>query len=277
MKLKSAARYFDDTPVYDGYTGAYLFNCQFSSFNDANVVGSTSTRRVLSVAPGLQLPSRRVLKIFDDCWLVGDGNPDSWKGEVIRQSFNMKKATALVGLLTPGQACLGVAGTQAYTQAIYFKDTTNTQSDGNYDTFWNYYLAPVEPVSRGTIIHDGSRYLRARGAFLPLEDLRILQCDEIDQPPTAAVFETGAYDPLTDSFTSAPVTTPIMVMDFQKAYRYQTPGASKEEPGDIAALAASSAVTPRVGSSLQIGGKPWRIVSLVADSDAWLLHLRRGA
>lgn len=277
MKLKSAARYFDDTPVYDGYTGAFLFNCQFSSFNDANAVGSTSTRRILSIAPGLVIPTRRVIKVFDDYWLVGDGNPDSWKGSVIRQSFNMKKATAQVQLLTPGQACLGTAGTVAYAQAIYFKDTLNTQSDSNYDSFWNYFIAPGEPVSRGTIIHDGGRYLRARGAYLPLEDLRIAQCDEVDQGPVAVTFNTGVYVPATDSFTSVPVTTPALLLDFQKAYRFQTPGASKEEPGDIAALVAASAVTPRPGLSLQIDSKTWQVVSFAPDADAWLLHLRRGA
>jgi hypothetical protein len=277
MKLKSAARYFDDTPVYDGYTGAFLFNCQFSSFNDANAVGSTSTRRILSIAPGLVVPTRRVIKVFDDHWLVGDGNPDSWKGQVIRQSFNMKKTTALVSILTPGQACLGQAGTQAYAQAIYFKDDVSPQQDANYDTFWNYFLAPVEPVSRGTILRDGSRHLRARGAYLPLEDLRIAQCDETDSGPVSVTFETGAYNPTTDSFASGPQAAPVILLDFPKAYRFQTSSASKEQPGDIAALVAASSLTPSVGKAVTIAGAVWRIVALSAEQDAWLLHLRRGA
>ena len=35
MKLKSAARYFDNDTVTDGYTGALLFKAQFSSYEGA--------------------------------------------------------------------------------------------------------------------------------------------------------------------------------------------------------------------------------------------------
>ena len=189
MKLKAAAKYFDDTPVYDGYTEEYLWPCQFSSFNDANAVGSTSTRRVLSIAPGLGVPDRRAIKVFDDVWLVGDGNPDSWKGEVIRQSFNMKKATSLAALLTPSEACLASVGASAYTQQIYFKDTVNSLNNADYDPFWNFFLAPVEVVEKGYFIRTGDKLYRVRSAYLPLEDLRIAQSDEV--APEAACKQTA--------------------------------------------------------------------------------------
>ena len=275
MRLKNAAKFFDDTPVYDGYTGALLFNCQFSSFNDANAVGSTSTRRILSIAPGLTIPARRVIKVFDDRWIVGDGNPDSWNADVIRQSFNMKKATAYLEVLTPGQACLGTAGTFAYAQAQYFKDDTDTLRDSNYDTFWNVFLAPSEPTGKGTILKDGSRLLRSRGSYIPVEDLRILQCDELDVGPTTAVFDSGAYVPLTDSFSAGTVTAPVLWMDYLKAYRLQISSSPKEEPGDTAALVAQASLTPEVGKRLLLGGVRWVILALSAEQDAWLLHLRR--
>lgn len=276
MKLKSAARYYDDTPVYDGYTGAYLWKCQFSSFNDANAVGSTSTRRILSIAPGLTLPSRRVVKIFEDRWLVGDGNPDSWKGEQIRQSFNMKKATALVNVLTPAQACLGQTGTQSYTQAIYFKDTVNSLNNGDYDPFWNYFFAPAtESVGKGSYIRDGSRLLRVRSSYIPLEDLRIAQSDEVDVGPITAVFGTGAYDPLTDSYTSTPVTTTVLMMDFTKAYAYLTQASDSVQKGDMNAVVAASVLTPEPGQTVLIDSVTWRVLSRNVEGNSWLLHLRR--
>lgn len=275
MKLKNAAIYFDDTQVFDGYTNAALWFCQFSSFNDANAVGSTSTRRILSIAPGLALPARRVLKIFDDRWLVGDGNPDSWKGAVIRQSFNMKKATALVHIVTPAQACLNQAGTQAYTQAIYFKDTVNVLNNADYDPFWNYFFAPGEPVGKGSFIRDGSKLYRVRSSYVPLEDLRIAQSDEVDIGPVAAVFETGAYDPLTDSFGASPVSTMVLMMDFTKAYSYLTQASDRVAAGDVNALVPASALTPVPGKSVAISGETWRILSKDVEGDCWRLHLRR--
>lgn len=275
MRLKTAASYFDDTEVYDAYTGRYLWRCQFSSFNDANAVGSTSTRRILSIAPGLDLPPRRAVKVFDDVWLVGDGNPDSWRGSAIRQSFNMKKATALASLLTPAEACLSAAGTPAYTQAIYFKDTVNSLNNADYDPFWNYFFAPGEPISKGGFIRDGSRLLRIRSSYLPLEDLRIAQSDEMGSGPLAAVFQTGAYVPATDSFTAGTVSTFVLMFDMPKAYSYVTEATDKATSGDMSALVPKSALTPVPGKTVTISGVTWRVISLDSDNDCWLLHLRR--
>jgi hypothetical protein len=275
MRLKDAARYFDDTPVHDGYTGEFLWRCQFSSFNDANAVGSTSTRRVLSIAPGLQLPARRVVHVFDDRWLVGDGNPDSWRGEMIRQSFNMKKATDLIEVLTPAQACLGQAGTQIYVQAIYFKDTVNSLNNADYDPFWNVFASPTEAVAKGAYLRFSNRLLRVRSSYVPLEDLRIAQSDEVDAGPLAAVFQTGTYNPVTDSYAAGSVATTVLMMDFTKAYAYLTKASERVAAGDMNALVAASALTPAVGKSVTIAGVAWNILSLSAEGDAWLLHLRR--
>ena len=275
MRLKNAARYFDDTPVYEGYAGAYLWDCQFSSFNDANAVGSTSTRRILSIAPGLALPARRVLSIFDDHWLVGDGNPDAWKAGQIRQSFNMKKATAQAEILTPAQACLGQPGVSAYTHAIYFKDTVNTLNDADYDPFWNYYFAPAEPVDKGSYLRVNGRLYRVRSSYVPLEDLRIAQSDEVDLGPLAATFDAGTYNPLTDSFSASPLSAQVLMMDFTKAYHYLTQASESVAKGDMNALVPAATLTPEPGKTVTISSVAWRILSRSAEGDCWLLHLRR--
>jgi hypothetical protein len=275
VKLTNAAKFFDDTQVYDAYTGRYLWLCQFSSFNDANAVGSTSTRRILSITSDLLLPTRRAVKIFDDIWLVGDGNPDSWKGSIIRQSFNMKKATALVALLTPAEACLSSAGVTAYAQAIYFKDTVNSLNNADYDPFWNYFFAPGEAVAKGKFIRDGSRLLRIRSSYLPLEDLRIAQSDEVDIGPVAAVFQTGAYVPATDTYATGTVSTFMLMFDFTKAYSYLTEASEKVATGDMNALVPKAALTPVVGNNVTISSVAWKIVGMDTESDCWLLHLRR--
>jgi hypothetical protein len=275
MRLEEAALFFDDTPVYDGYTGEFLWKCQFSSFNDANAIGSTSTRRTLSIAPGLQIPTRRVLLIHDARWLVGDGNPDSWKGEVIRQGYNMKKATALAEILTPAQACLGSAGTPAYCQLIYFKDTVTPLNDADNDPYWNIFLAPGESVARGTFFRIGGKLYRARSAYLPLENLRIAGSDEVDIGPVAASFGTGTYVPATDSFAGGAVSTQVLMFDFNKAYAYLTKASERVASGDMSALVPVSALSPAITSRVTISGVVWQVLSKVLEGDAWLVHLRR--
>jgi hypothetical protein len=275
VKLKAAAKYFDDTPVFEGYTGEYLWPCQFSSFNDANAVGSTSTRRILSIAPGLEIPVRRAIKVFDDVWLVGDGNPDSWKGSVIRQSFNMKKATSLAALLTPSEACLAAAGVNAYTQQIYFKDTVNSLNNAEYDPFWNFFLAPVETVEKGYFIRSGGKLHRVRSAYLPLEDLRIAQSDEVDAGPLDATFATGAYVPATDSYAAGSVATKVILLDCSKLYENQTKASTSVAKGDMSALVPKSALTPAVGKTVSVQSATWKILSVDSELDCWLLHLRK--
>lgn len=275
MKLKAAAKYFDDTPVFDGYTGEYLWPCQFSSFNDANAVGSTSTRRILSIAPGYTIPPRRAIKVFDDVWLVGDGNPDSWKGAQIRQSFNMKKSNAEAAILTPAEACLAAAGTTAYAQQIYFKDTVNSLNNADYDPFWNFFLAPVETVEKGYFIRTGSKLYRVRSAYLPLEDLRIAQSDEVDAGPLDAVFATGEYVPATDSFSAGTVSTKAILLDFSKLYENQTKASAAVAKGDMSALVPKSALTPAVGKTVSVQSATWKILAVESELDCWLLHLRK--
>lgn len=275
MNLEKAALYFDRTPVYDGYSGEFLWRCQFSSFNDANAIGSTSVRRVLSIAPGLEVPARKVIQIFSDRWLVGDGNPDSWNGDQIRQSFNIRKSNALAEILTASQACLSAAGTPVYVQKAYFKDTVSPLTDADYDPFWNFFVPPGEPVAKGTFFRTDGKLYRVRSAYLPVENLRIAQSDEVDLGPLAAAFATGAYDPVTDSVATGAINTFVLMFDFTKAYKYLTRASDRVAAGDMNALVPTSALTPVAGRTVAISGQTWRILTVSPEADCWLLHLRR--
>jgi hypothetical protein len=276
MRLKNAARMFDDTPVYDAYTGEKLFDCQFSSFNDVNAIGSTSTRRVLSIAPGLQVPERRAVRIFEDVWLIGDGNPDSWKGQVIRQSFNMRKATDIAYILTPGEACLEAPGTQVFVHKAYFKDTVNSFTEADYDPFWNVYVAPVEPTRQGGFLRIDDQLYRTRSAYLPVENLRIAQCDEVDFGPVSATFQTGVYLPVNDRYDASEHHTAAILLDHTKAFRMLAASSEKHVPGDVSALVPQAATfQPEVGRTVVLDGRePWVVVAKAAEHDCWLLHLR---
>lgn len=275
MSLHAAAKHFDTCPVVDGYTLAALWSCQFSSFNDSNVVGSTSTRRILSMAPDLALPARRVIKIFDDRWLVGDGNPDEWEGTIIRQSFNMKKATDLSAILTPAQACAAAIGTPAYSHKTYLKDTINNLTDSEYDPFWNIFFAPGETIDKGYFVRNGSTLYRVRAKYIPLEDLAIVQCDQLDAGPVSATFETGAIDEVTEIRAAGTVTTPVILLDFVKAYGYQTAADPRAVAGDQAMVVAASALTPTAGMRVTASSVAYRVINTLAQLDGWLLHVRR--
>ena len=200
MELHQAALYFDRDPFYDGYTTAFLFKGQTASFDDSSADGATIRRRVLSLAPGLSIPFRRVVSLYDEKWIIGQGTPDGFDGREIRQNFVMKKATDLFSIVTPTELLANAIGVQAYGQKLYYKDTVNNLTDSEYDTQWNIFLAPTEPAQQGMFLRgEDGRVYRIRNDYVPAEGLRVNQSDVLDRDSfPVAIFNTGVYNPVTE-------------------------------------------------------------------------------
>jgi hypothetical protein len=273
MRLEDAAVFFDTTSVYDAYTGAYLFKAQFSSFNDANVVGSTSTRRILSIGTGLSLPARRAIKILESYWIVGDGNSDAWEEDAIRQSYNMKKAMSLAGYSNPGAMAQGVTSATAYAQLEYFNEQKDPLNGSDSTVVWNVYMAPAETAAVGTVIQIGALYLRVFNYHLPLEGLAVLECQELVGVQTVS-FAGTTYDPINDTYSGASPSVPALYAPSTRLYRAVDAMSAKPQVGDISLLVPTALVTPHVGGKVTLTQGERRIVSVVPDRDAWLVQVR---
>lgn len=287
MKLASAAKYFDNDVVYDGYTNAQLFRAQFSSYEGSRPDGSFQRRRVISMAPNLVVPTRRVIKVYSDRWVMGIPVEDGWKGRTIRKTAACKLATDAFYLLTPGQAALRTAGTTLiYGYAEYLKDTVNTPTDSEYDP--QYLVALGEQVGDGMFLKSADRYLRVRSAYAEASGFEHFICDEISYSYGGAytdgelfgrncevdVVFSGTYNPITDTDAVGTTTTGIL-MDMYKMYRYNTAADFKAAPGAMTLIVAKSAVTPLVGRTATISGIKWQVMGITAWQDAWNLHLQR--
>ena len=276
MEIHDAAAYFDQDPITDGYSGAALFEAQTASFDDSSGDGATNRRRVLSLAPGLAIPARRVVSLYGDRWLVGTGTPDGFLGSVIRQHFTMKRVTDLMAVVTPTEALAASAGTPVYAQRLYFKDTVNSLTDAEYDTFWNIFVAPGEPVVQGTFFRDAdSRLYRARNTYLPLEGLRVAQSDALDTDArTTATFQTGTYDPVTDTFAAGTAAVAAIKIDVPKFYRFQHVSDAQTQKGDLAVLVPTGTTVP-VGQTFTMDTLSWRILGKQVELGAIAIHARR--
>lgn len=277
MRLRDVSRFFDNEQIYDGYTLRPIFKGQLGEFNDASSVGSTLRRRVLSIAPHLEVPTRRCVKVGTQSWLAGVSITDSFQGVNVRKTYNLRKATSLFELLTPAQACSATPGSStAYAYEEYFKDTSNAQSDSEYSTFWNVFFAPGESVAQGKFLRVGSRLLRVRQAYVSPEDLRVAQSDELDADVVqSAVFTgTGAYNPITDTLSSGTTAAQVLQIEASKFYRWRQWAEADLRPGDRSVFVPTATVTPKVASQFTMLGKNWKVVSLQPESDAWALHAR---
>lgn len=276
MRLRNVSRYFDNEKVYDGYTLRPIFRGQLGEFNDASSVGSTLRRRVLSIDPALSVPTRRCVKVGSQSWLAGVPINDSFQGEDVRKTYNLRKATNLFELLTPAQACSVTLGSTAYAYEEHFKETTNGQTDSEYSTFWNVFFAPGEPVAQGKFLRVGSRLLRVRQAYISPEDLRIAQSDELDSDVVQSVTfsGTGAYNPITDTLSASTTAAQVLQIEASKFYRWRQWAEADLRPGDRSVFVPTATVTPKVSSQFTMLGKSWRVVSFQLESDAWAIHAR---
>lgn len=277
-ELHDVANAFDDISVTEAYTGAYLFKAQFSTFNGASPDGSVSQRRVISVAPGITMPARGVITALEETCLVGFGTVDGIFDRAIRQSFWTKRVTDILKKVTPGEAALGSTGVTVLGHKTYLKDTVNTGTNADYDPFWEIYFSPSENVVKGDFFKVGTTYYRVRSSHLDISGFTNAASDELDSGARVSITftETGAYNPVTDTFNAASTAIYGMFFDRYKLYERLTAADRANMAGDMTAVVAKSSITPVVGRTCTVESRTWTILNITAISDAWEIHLRRG-
>ena len=276
MRPHSAAIFFDREVVRDGYTGAVLFKAQIKNFNDSSSTGATLRRRVLSTAPTNSLPARGCIQLGNLRWIGGLGLMDTFQGRDIRHTYNIRVGSSLFDILSPANACTGAtAAFPAYAYEEFFKDNQDTGVTSSYDTFWNIFLSPSEPVAVGTFLRSGGRLLRVRQTYINAEELRVAESDELDADWSQMVVfsDLGVYDPVTDTYSSTTISVKAIQMDSFKLYKWRAEAEAQKKPGDRTVIVPTT-VTPVVGSSFTMVGRAWRVLSVQPEIDAWALHAR---
>lgn len=278
MKLKSAARYFDNDTVTDGYTGAPLFKAQFSSYEGAAPDGSFQRRRVVSLAPGIAPAPRRVVVVQGMRWIMGELVTDAFKDQPIRQTSAVKEATDLFNLLTPAQAALKSVGTSIYGHKQHLKDTVNSVTDSNYDPQYEVFFGISENLKAGYFLKSATQYLHIRSVLYANEGYWVAVSDELATNPATDAEVTaafaGAYNPVTETHAAGVTTTGIM-LDMYKLYNFNTEADPRNQAGDMSLIVAKSAVTPRADQIITIAGVNWKNIKFTSYFDAWNIQLRR--
>lgn len=275
MDIAQAATFFDNDPVRDGYADTFLFYGQVASYDDSSSDGATVRRRVMSAAPTVTLPTRKIVSIYGDRWLAGRGTADGFQSEAVRQHFNMKRVTDLMSVLTPEQARAEASGTLAYVHKLFLKDTVNSLTDSEYDCQFNIFIAPGEMARKGSFLRDTEgRLYRVRNDYLPADEIRVLESDQLDTDAlVSATFDTGSYNPATDSVAAGTTVSKVIVLDTPKFYRFRHISDDRIQPGDMTMFAASS-LNCQPGTKFEITGAKWQILTVQPEVDLVAIHAR---
>lgn len=277
MDLLAASSYFDEDEVLDGYTGQFLFLAHSNPHDDSTSSGSTVRRKTLVTEPHCEAPARRVISFNDEFWIVGNNNPDSFGGQLVRRNFGLKKSSGLGQLLTPAQAALGQPGYQMHLQRDYYRDTVDTQASSEWDTMWNVYCPFTEPVTKGMFLKLGTSLMRIRNLYPSVDEYLVAEADELDADVRQPVefIKKGKVNLVAGKREDDSVLTHVLQFEIPKSYSFRLEAEAETKPGDRAVVVPRSALTPTLGAVFNMLQVSWKVMSVVPGTDYWLLHARR--
>lgn len=273
-ELSDVSCHFDDIDILDGYTGAWLFLAQLSSFNEAAKDGSTNKKRTMSVKPGIAIPTRRLISYFGEQWIVGDGNTDGLQNVRLRQTYWITKVIDFVERLSPSQVVSATGGEILASSKAYLKDTINFVTDSEYDPQWDFTLSIYETVLKGEYLSAGSKLYRVRSVHTTEGGFLVANCDELDGQARVPVqlMIAGDFDPVTEVRTNTIMHTHGVLFDPSKLFRFVSEADPRNHAGDMTLILAMSAP---VGSQVTVGGFVWKVLTSTPELDGFNHHIRR--
>lgn len=275
MKLDAAARRFDDLVCADAYTPSIVFKGQLQLYDDSKRDGATVERRVLSVAPAVIPPARRVLSMGGREWLIGDPNPDYFQGKTIRIKYPLHGCDGLATVSTVTQILQAAPGFTAYAALMYVKGAKEVDtSSGVFDVF-HLFFAALEPLVERMMVSLGGRWYLVRTLFKSAAGFLTTVVDELAEPVVeVASFGVRTYDPLTDSNVDVFAPLTVVRVRWQSAFEYLSAGSEKYVRGDAQVMMPKT-VSPKAQDGITLSDGPWRVLSVLDETTYWSVHLRR--
>lgn len=278
MNLRDAAKFFNKNEFSDTY-GTATFEGQLLPYSDSTRSGNSTKRRILEVAPDVVMPVQGTVTstATSDVYIVADEAPDLFLGLGIRSKYPVLPVAQQFSIRTIGQVLADTGGTEgvymspSYVRRIYFED----QSDyvGGFEVYYSFYYE----VSRGSILHDGTKYYRARESGR-IDDIGfgVVEAVHLESPITTMDFQAkgSVYNPVTDDRTPpAPVPdVNVFVEHITLDFVHESLSYVPLEAGDRAiSFLKSEVASVTVGDT--IGS--YVIKSIDDNSDFWTVFGRK--
>ena len=274
MKLFNAARMADNVVATDAYGTAQVL-VQYDPLSYSKVDGTNVTKRMLSAAPSVVMPSRGALTIEGQTYLVGHGAPDFWRGKVIRTNYVIQGADGLASLQTIGQALAGTAPVTAYAAVSFSKYLPEINDSSKFPPQYQMFTAGNESAPADSLVGLNGVFYLVKQSYISTSGLRIALSNVVAEPCFETVtFGSRVYDPILDTYTSSGTSIPIFRIKWAESFEYLSKASEGFERGDIQVfmLKASS---PKPSDLLALSDGSWRILSVQDFDGLWRCHARR--
>lgn len=276
MRLYRAARAFDLMPCVDAYTGKPAFMGQLGLYDDSKRDSEAAERRIISTAPDVTLPARRVVEAAGTRFILGRSNPDSYRGEVIRLGWVAHEATERVYIRSLQQACRGIGGTLAWAGFAWGKNLADNEQSSDLFPQFRIYLSQSEKLSQGQVIVAPSGVYVVRQQHLGPSGMLIGLIDRMPELCiTTATLRIRTLDKVTEAASDVVVNTQVFRARWQSLYEYQSTMAPKFGPMDLQIAIDKAAATVAVGTRVEMIDGTWVLDSVASEEGVWLCRAVR--
>lgn len=290
MTLASASTFFDRTSVKDVASGAHLFYAQLDLYDDAKRDSASAYRRVMSVAPGTEMPISRVARILGSVWVIGGRAVDGMAG-VHREKYVLHPAPSPLWVRSLSDYVTGGPGKAYWGDIAWLKDgkeeSTSSKPAPAYSAYLPQYadiaefdVVQVAPQEVSNLYQYFMEYPEVNGHLVGVPRLTEsgfteATCARLEYPPADAVLSTRIYDPVQGMYTSSvPTQVKCLRARWQSLYSYGSQADAKYQEGDCSlVLPAGTVIATK--DQVTLAGQVWGILSVEELGGAVVAHARR--
>lgn len=274
MKLRAAARAFDKTPIVDAYDGTIYGKGQFDLYDDSRRDAYGVDRRILSADPVVSVPPRRVIRTDNDVWLVGEFQPDFWRGKELRHKYVVHQAVGLATVRTLGERVRGASGFTAYASEAWVKDAKRIEDTALSASLFDLLFSSAETIPVPSLITIGSDEFLATSKHITSGGFHVLRCERLEwNALTTAALKRVVYDPRLDVEAETETEVEVIDLPHQALYEMRSVAALEHQVGDRVLVFADT-VGVEAGDRLDVSGRTLQALSVEVWADAQVVLAR---
>jgi hypothetical protein len=274
VKLKQAATYFDRLVCQDAY-GTATFKAQLGLFRDSMRDSSGSVRRTLSTAPNVVIPSRRVIVTDDKTWLIGESHPDYFKKGLIRCKYTLHQAEGLAHIRSFSELLADDAGVRAYAAKVWIRAAKQIEISSDLFNIFDIYFAAAETLVESCVVSLAREHYIVHDVYESEAGFRVGRASQLPDAVVEVTLRDRAYDPITDTWAEAMVTTDALRMRWQEHFKYFAQYSTRYEHGDQQFIVRQAEVpTVKAGDMLTWNGQPYQVEVAYDEGEVWSIHGR---
>lgn len=275
MKLSQVSKFFDRTPVLDPETGDELFRAQFSNYDGSKRDAFTAYRRIMSVAPEIEIPPKRVVRAHDAVWIVGDGHVDGWsekhrRKHIVHQAAGRARVWSLAGYLANDPP------KDTWADLQWLVDRAEEEVSSHKPQMYVAIMSNNDRVKEHDVVQVGDERLFVQAAAYHasgfLEARGILQLGGASD--VSLTVHRRVYDPVSGRYTTAETATVrTLNVRWQELYLYGNQLDERFQEGDTV-FAVPAGTDVKMEDTLVFVGRRYSIQSIRSISGATVLHGR---